>query len=80
MIVRKECLSPCGMYCSVCVVRAADRDNDQKLKGSLAPVFGLKPEQITCEGYRSKQPFPFAQDCAIRACAGGKHFEGCHQC
>jgi hypothetical protein len=80
MSVKKEYLSPCGMYCSVCAVRAADRDNDQELKEKLAPIFGIKPEQITCEGCRSEKTFPFAQACRIRACAGEKHLEGCHQC
>jgi hypothetical protein len=77
--VKKEYLSPCGMYWSVCAVRAA-RDNDQYLKEKPAPIFGIKPEQISCEGCRSEKTFPFAQACSIRACAGEKHFEGCHQC
>jgi hypothetical protein len=80
MSVKREYLSPCGMYCSVCAVRAADRDNDQGLKGMLAPIFGTTPDQIACEGCRSEKPFPFAQACAIRACAGQKQLEGCHQC
>jgi hypothetical protein len=72
MNVQKEYLSPCGMYCSVCAVRAADRDNDQELKEQLAPIFGVKPEQVTCEGCRSEKTFQFAKVCAIRACAGEK--------
>ncbi len=80
MVVKKEYLSPCGMYCSVCAVRAADRDNDQQLKAMLAPIFGTKPEQIACEGCQSEKTFPFAQACAIRACAGEKRLESCHQC
>ena len=80
MSVKKEYLSPCGMYCSVCAVRAADRDNDQELKEKLAPIFGTKPEQITCEGCRSEKTFQFAKACAIRACAGEKRLESCHQC
>jgi hypothetical protein len=35
MGVKNEYLSPCGMYCSVCSVRAADKNNDLKLKGQL---------------------------------------------
>ena len=80
MAVKKEYLSPCGMYCSVCAVRAADRDNDQELKGVLAPIFGAKPEQITCDGCKSEKTLAFAQACAIRTCAGEKQLEGCHQC
>ena len=80
MNVKKEYLSPCGMYCSVCAVRAADRDNDQELKGMLAQFFGTKPEQVACEGCRSKKTFQFAKACAIRACADEKRLESCNQC
>src|SRR5512136_1307515 len=80
MSVKKEYLSPCGMYCSVCAVRAADRDDDRELKEKLAPLFGIKPEQVSCDGCRSEKAFPFAQACAIRACANEKRLEGCHQC
>jgi hypothetical protein len=80
MSVKKEYLSPCGMYCSVCAVRAADRDNDQELKGMLAAVFGTKPGQIACEGCQSEETFQFAKACAIRACAGKKRLESWHQC
>jgi hypothetical protein len=80
MSFKKEYLSPCGMYCSVCAVRVADRDNDQELKGMLAPIFGTKPEQVACEGCLSDKTFQFAKACAIRACAGEKCLESCHQC
>jgi hypothetical protein len=80
MNAKKEYLSPCGMYCSVCAVRAADRDNDQELKEKLAPIFGAKPEKVTCDGCRSEKTFQFAKICAIRTCADEKHFEACHQC
>jgi hypothetical protein len=80
MSVKKEYLSPCGMYCSVCAVRAADRDNDQELKGMLAPIFGVKSEQVACEGCRSEETFQFAKVCAIRTCAGEKRLESCHEC
>ncbi|MCX6558652.1 MAG: DUF3795 domain-containing protein [Candidatus Aminicenantes bacterium] len=80
MNVKKEYLSPCGMYCSVCAVRAADRDDDRELKEKLAPIFGIKPEQVACDGCRSEKAFPFALACAIRACANEKRLEACHQC
>ena len=80
MNVKKEYLSPCGMYCSVCSIRAADRDKDQELKEKLAPIFGTKPEQIACEGCQSEETFQFAKACGIRACAGEKRLESCHQC
>jgi len=80
MSVKKEYLSPCGMYCSVCAVRAAERDNDLELKKMLAAIFGTKPEQVACDGCRSEKTFQFAKACAIRTCAGEKRLEGCYQC
>ena len=80
MTVKSEYLSPCGMYCSVCSVRAADRNNDRKLKEGIAPFFGTSPENIACEGCMSKKTFQFAKACPIRACAQKKGLTGCHQC
>jgi len=37
------------MYCSVCSVRSAYQNNDQKLKENLASFFGTSPENIVCE-------------------------------
>ena len=80
MGVKSEYLSPCGMYCSVCSVRAADKNNDQRLKQGLAPFFGTSPENIACEGCMSDKTFQFATACPIRACAQKKSLQGCHQC
>jgi hypothetical protein len=80
MNVKKEYLSPCGMYCSVCSVQAAIKNNDQELKEKLASVFGTSPEDIVCEGCMSDKTFQFATACSIRACAQKKSLQGCHQC
>ncbi len=69
MVVKKEYLSPCGMYCSVCAVRSADQYNDQNLKAILASVFGTTPENVACGGCRSENMFQFAKTCSIRTCA-----------
>jgi hypothetical protein len=81
MSVKAEYLSPCGMYCSVCSVRAADKNNDQQLKGQLAMFFGTSPENIACEGCLSTKTFEMmVKTCSIRACAREKALTGCHQC
>jgi hypothetical protein len=80
MSVKNEYLSPCGMYCSVCSVRAAYQNNDQELKIPLASFFGTSPENIVCEGCMSGTIFQFAKTCSIRACALEKKLKGCHQC
>ena len=80
MGVKSEYLSPCGMYCSVCSVRAADKNSDQKLKENLASFFGTSPENVACEGCMSNKTFQFAKACPVRACAQKKSLTGCHQC
>jgi hypothetical protein len=80
MTVKNEYLSPCGMYCSVCSVRAAIQNNDQDLKKALASFFGTSPENIVCDGCMSEKTFQFAKTCSIRACAQKKNLTGCHQC
>ena len=81
MVVKNEYLSPCGMYCSVCSVRAAHQNNDQKLKGQLAFFFHTSPENIACEGCMSEKTFEnMVKTCSIRACAQKKGLTGCHQC
>jgi len=78
--IRKELLSPCGLYCGVCGIRFAHVEQDQKLKESLARVYGLSPEDIQCEGCLSSVVFKFCRICALKKCAGEKGYEGCHQC
>jgi len=78
--MNKELLAPCGLYCGVCGVYLASRDNNQKLKEKLANAYGVTPEQIDCNGCLSDNKFVYCQACDIRACVNEKDFEGCHQC
>jgi len=80
MSVKNEYLSPCGMYCSVCSVRVAYQNNDQKLKEKLASYFGTSSENIVCEGCMSGKTFQFVKFCPIKACTQRKNLEGCHEC
>jgi len=80
MDIKKEWLAPCGLYCGVCAIMMAHRDNNQKLKESLAPFFGVSPEDICCEGCLSGQVFAYCTTCAIKSCNSQKGYEGCHQC
>jgi hypothetical protein len=75
-----ELLAPCGLYCGVCGVYLAGRDQNQKLKEKLANAYGVTPEQIACRGCLSNEKFVFCQTCSIRKCVLEKEYEGCHQC
>ncbi len=78
--MKKELLAPCSMYCGVCGVYMASRDNNQKLKDKLASAYSVTPEQIACKGCLSDERFVYCQACDIRTCVMEKGYDGCHQC
>jgi predicted RNA-binding Zn-ribbon protein involved in translation (DUF1610 family) len=82
MKAQKEWLAPCGLYCGVCGIRVAHANNDQKFKEKLAPIYGLKPEEIKCEGCMAEpdKVIVFCRMCHIKSCTSRKGYEGCHQC
>ena len=73
-------LAPCGLYCGVCGIYMASRDNNQKLRDKLANAYGVNPEQIACKGCLSDEKFVYCQACGIRSCVSEKEYDGCHQC
>ncbi len=81
-------LSPCGLYCGVCAVHYASRDDNQKFKERLVSVYkgklpdseNLTADDIHCEGCLSDNPFEYCRQCAIKDCTREKGYQGCHQC
>jgi hypothetical protein len=81
MEVEKELLAPCGLYCGVCAVLIAYRDDNEKFKEKLTGVYGLSStEQVRCKGCLSEDRFLYCEACPIRDCCAEKQIEGCHQC
>ena len=80
MAVNRDLLAPCGLYCGVCGIHIAHRDDNEKFKEKLAPVYGVTPEQIRCNGCLSDETFTFCRVCPIKSCTAEKKYEGCHQC
>lgn len=82
MEIKKEMVPPCGLYCGVCGIMYATRDDNPKLRERLAPVYGLKPEEIYCEGCLAEDDkvFFYCRVCPIKSCTQEKGYEGCHQC
>jgi hypothetical protein len=86
--------SPCGLYCGVCAIYIAHRDNNQKFKERLATLYRggipgkgtlpncehLSGEDIHCRGCLSDDRFLHCEQCEIRDCTRSKGYEGCHQC
>ena len=79
-MVRRELLAPCGLYCGVCGILIAHRDNNLKFKERLASFYGVKAEDIACKGCLSDEPSLFCSTCSIRACTVERGYEGCHEC
>jgi hypothetical protein len=86
--------SPCGLYCGVCAIYIADRDNNEKFKERLVNLYQggvagkgtlpggreLTTADIKCQGCLSDQPFVFCQRCEIKDCVQAKGYAGCHEC
>lgn len=80
MNINNELLSPCGLYCGVCGVLIAHRENSQKFKEKLSTVYGVSADEIRCKGCMSDEPFVFCRTCPIKTCAKEKGYTGCHEC
>lgn len=86
--------APCGLYCGVCAIYIAHRDNNQKLKEKLVALYkggapgkgtlpgseNLSADDIRCQGCLSEDQFMHCKQCEIRKCCQQKGYTGCHQC
>jgi hypothetical protein len=94
MPINPNFIAPCGLYCGVCAIHMAGRDNNSKFqerlvnlykggidgKGTLPNSEGLTIADIKCGGCLSDDTFMHCQKCEIRACTKEKGYSGCHQC
>jgi hypothetical protein len=94
MEYNKNFNAPCGLYCGVCAILIAYRDNNIKLKEKLVNLYkgntpgkGILPNSenltindIKCEGCLSDNRFFHCDNCKIRDCAINKGYEGCYEC
>ena len=94
MKINPKFVSPCGLYCGVCAIYMADRDNNRKFKERLAGLYkgevsgkgtlpnskDLSPEDIRCSGCFSDELFMHCRQCEIRECTTEKGYTGCHEC
>ncbi|WP_457552500.1 DUF3795 domain-containing protein [Desulfobacula sp.] len=94
MDINPDFVSPCGLYCGVCAIYIAHRDDNQKLKQGLVKVYkgnvagkgtlpnteNLSIEDIRCKGCLSDDLFMHCKQCEIRNCVRQKGYSGCHQC
>ena len=93
MAVNPDFVAPCGLYCGVCAIHIAGRDNNEKFKAALVNLYqgnlgkgtlpgseNLTLADIHCGGCLSGDLFMHCKQCEIRQCTMDKGYEGCHQC
>ncbi len=80
----RDLMAPCGLYCGLCGIYIATRDNNAKFKERLAGIYGSKPEETECLGCMQPDParklYGYCTFCDIRDCVREKGFYSCHQC
>jgi len=88
MKINPDYIAPCGLYCGVCGILYATRENNLKFKEILAGFYSnkltegenLSVEDIHCKGCLSDELFYFCRECAIKDCTTKKGYTGCHEC
>ena len=88
MKIEPNFLAHCGLYCGVCGVYYATRDDNDKFLERLLAMYqekipgleGVSLDDLKCDGCLSDRVSLFCRRCAIRACAREKEFSGCHEC
>lgn len=78
--VNRDLLAPCGLYCGVCAVYMATRDDNEKFKERLTAVYNVPIEQIHCKGCLSDDVFVFCKICEIKSCVQSKGYDSCRPC
>jgi hypothetical protein len=81
-------LAPCGLYCGVCGVYYATRDQNEKFLQKLLNVYQssipkldeLTTEDLECDGCLSDRVSFFCRVCAIKSCTSEKGYTGCYEC
>ena len=88
MEIEEKFLAHCGLYCGVCGVYYATRDNNDRFLERLLTMYqekipGLESisiEDLKCEGCLSDRVSLFCRSCSIKACTEEKGYSGCHEC
>lgn len=94
MVMNPNFASPCGLYCGVCAIYIAARENNTKLKERLVNLYkggtpgkgtlpnseNLSIEDIHCGGCLSNDLFMHCEQCEIRECNRERGYAGCHEC
>jgi len=88
MKINPDFLAPCGLYCGVCAVLYATRENNVKFKEKLVGLYkgrlpetqNLSVEDIHCKGCLSEEPLAYCKRCDIKDCTARKGYSSCREC
>jgi DNA-directed RNA polymerase subunit RPC12/RpoP len=88
MKIEPTFLAHCGLYCGVCGVYYATRDNNEKSLERLLSMYqekipgldDISIDDLKCEGCLSDRVSLFCRTCSIKACNQEKGYSGCHKC
>ena len=64
----KQLAAPCGLYCGVCAIYIAHRDDNLKFKERLTGLYGVGLDDLHCKGCLSDDVFLYCRVCPIKAC------------
>jgi hypothetical protein len=80
----KDLMAPCGLYCGVCGVYIATRDNNEKFRSVMGNLYGTPPGETACTGCMQLDSkgtlYGYCKLCDIRDCVRAKEYYSCHQC
>ena len=58
--------APCGLYCGVCAIYIAHRDDNLKFKERLTGLYGVGMDDLHCKGCLSDDVFLYCRVCPIK--------------
>jgi hypothetical protein len=77
MDINPELISPCALYCGVCAIFMAHRDNNDKFKARLVNLY---KGEVPGKGVLPNSENLSIEDMECRGCLSDKLFMHCRQC
>ena len=62
----RQLAAPCGLYCGVCAIYIAHRDDNLKFKERLTGLYGVGMDDLHCKGCLSDDVFLYCRVCPIK--------------
>ncbi len=69
----------CGLLCSACGFYIGTQEDPARLE-RMAPLLGMEPERLRCDGCRSDRRLFYCNRCHMFACAAERGYSFCGEC